>query len=82
MTQRKYTTIMSGLVVRWKFKDSSYDSEINASRDGVSISGSWPIMKGNTCANIISVLEDARKVHFRLLDNGPLDEIPSAHMFK
>lgn len=37
-------TIMSGLVYRWKLDDDRWDAEISASRDGVLISGHWPLI--------------------------------------
>lgn len=36
-------TIMSGLVIRYKLREP-YTGEISASREGVLVSGSWPVM--------------------------------------
>jgi hypothetical protein len=78
----KYATIMSGLVVRWRFApkhgDVRCEAEINASRDGVSICGAWPIMSGITLAKVLKTLEAAFDVHERLKEGDELPEIPSA----
>lgn len=51
-----YPTIHSGLVVRYQIDSERYDGEINASRDGVSICGRWPIMSVGTAAEISAVI--------------------------
>jgi len=82
MTPLKYATIMSGLVVRWTFpKPGYFSAEVNASRDGVSICGSWPIMQPKAIADLVTVLGSAVSVHERLKEGDELPEIPSAHMF-
>lgn len=43
LERKDYPTIQSGWVVRYRFPDEYYTGEVNASRDGVSICGSWPI---------------------------------------
>lgn len=43
MFKRKDTpTIMDGLVVRYQLDSDIYTGEINASRNGVSLYGTWP----------------------------------------
>ena len=86
MIPLKYATIMSGLVVRWRFApkhgDVRSDAEINASRDGVSICGSWPIMGNETLERVIATLEVARTISMRISAGDELPEIPSARMFE
>jgi hypothetical protein len=78
----RYPTIMSGVVVRWTFpKPTSYDAEVNASRDGVSIQGCWPIMKGKAVADLVTILGTAICVHERLAAGDPCEEIPSPPPF-
>lgn len=78
MIPHKYATIMSGLVVRWRFPNSHSDAEINASRDGVSICGAWPIMGNETLERVIVTLDVARAVSMRISAGDELPEIPSA----
>lgn len=42
-TRNDTPTVMDGLVVRYQLTTERYDGEINASRNGVSISGRWPV---------------------------------------
>jgi hypothetical protein len=84
MIPHKYTTIMAGLVVRWRFspqRDVGYDAEINASRDGVSICGCWPIMKSAQLGEALDAIVSAQTVYRRLCAGDPLDDIPSAPVF-
>lgn len=58
----RYPTIMSGLVLRFNRRgDESYHNalEISASRDGVSISGHWPIMDAAGVAAVKRILDIA-----------------------
>ena len=80
MKPQRYATIMDGPVIRWRF-DGPHDGEINASRNGISICGAWPIMKLARVSDVIATLEDAVKIHGRLSNGDEISEIPSAHMF-
>lgn len=55
---RIYTpTIMDGPVVRYRLDSDVYDAEVSASRNGVTISGRWPVMPyGSRTAAVISIL--------------------------
>lgn len=46
-TRQEYPTIMNGRVIRYRLKNRHWDGEINASRDGWSIQGHWPIMSAS-----------------------------------
>ena len=82
MIPLKYPTIMSGIVVRWRFAPPlPYDAEINASRDGVSICGCWPIMSGKVVAEVTTTLGMAVAAHERLRKGDPLAEISDAPVF-
>ena len=63
-------TIMDGEVVRWE-GDVNYANkpEISASRNGVSISGAWPIMKPSAIDTVVSTLNIAITEHLRLNSN-------------
>jgi hypothetical protein len=64
--RKDYPTIMSGLVIRYIPEDEEsnmYDYQINASRDGVSISGRWPIMTFEGAVVVEEYLTRARWHH-------------------
>jgi hypothetical protein len=82
MIPHKYATIMSGLVVRWRFSNSRGDAEINASLDGVSICGCWPIMQPEALAEVVTTLGAAVSAHARIKTGDDLPDIPSAHLFE
>jgi len=58
-------TVMDGTVIRWQARDmwANYP-EINASRNGVSISGCWPVMKN--VEQVKAILDEAYSEHLRL----------------
>jgi len=56
--RKRYPTIMSGIVIRYKIESNYLDGEINASRDGVSIQGSWPVF-----TDVDQVTEILNKAH-------------------
>lgn len=61
MFERKDTpTVMSGLVVRYKITSEPYTAEVNASREGVSLYGTWPIMDTESTKLVEEVLARAR----------------------
>jgi hypothetical protein len=74
-----YPTIQDGLVVRYEIRGNSWDGEINASRNGVSISGHWPIMSHDGQVDeIIDTLKKARAHHIEMRDwptFGSLDRV-------
>jgi hypothetical protein len=53
-------TVMSGLVVRYQLESDIYSGEINASRDGVSLCGRWPIMSADESVMVEETLARAR----------------------
>lgn len=53
-------TIMDGLVVRYQLESDVYNGEINASRNGVSISGRWPILSIEECVIVEEYIARAR----------------------
>lgn len=65
--RKDYPTIMSGLVIRYMPEEEDdntmYDYQINASRDGVSISGRWPIMTFDGAVVVEEYLTRARWHH-------------------
>ena len=69
-------TIMDGMVVRYKVQ-GGYSGQINASRNGVSLTG-FPVMKTDEeIDEVIEALHKARR-HYRHLARGtgePLGEI-------
>lgn len=68
-TRKDTPTIMSGLVVRYELISDRYDGEINASRDGVGVAGSWPIMDTEACVTFEETLARARVQAQRLADD-------------
>lgn len=61
MFKRKDTpTVMDGLVVRYQLESDIYSGEINASRNGVSISGRWPILSTEETVMVEETLARAR----------------------
>lgn len=70
-------TIMDGLVIRWKIGGDVYTGEINASRNGVSIRGTWPVMSAETIAVVEEQLTCARIAHEEIRQTGqcPPDSI-------
>jgi hypothetical protein len=59
-TRKDTPTIMDGLVVRWQLTSELYDGEINASRNGVSLFGRWPIMDTESVVLFEETLARAR----------------------
>lgn len=59
-------TVMSGLVVRYTLVSDLYDGQINASRDGVGVSGRWPIMTTEQAVAFEEQLARARVQHNHL----------------
>lgn len=53
-------TVMDGLVVRWQLTSDVYTGEINASRNGVSLFGHWPIMTTEETVMVEETLARAR----------------------
>lgn len=71
--RKDYPTIMSGLVVRYFWRDrvvSSDEPEINASRDGVSIQGRWPTMTEIELDELNDVLRAAYFQFVSIRDTG------------
>lgn len=58
--RKDYPTIMSGLVIRYKLDSDQWDAEINASRDGVSLRGIWPVVPPEQAVVIEETLARAR----------------------
>lgn len=58
--RKDFPTIMSGLVVRYQITSEPYTAEINASREGVSISGTWPVMDAESTVLVGETLARAR----------------------
>ena len=58
--RKDFPTIMSGLVVRYRLTSEMYDGEINASRDGVGVTGCFPIMDVETCVLFEETMARAR----------------------
>ena len=78
MFEREDTpTIMDGWVVRYSLR-GGWNGEINASRNGLSISGRWPVMKHPAQKDeIIATLHKAEAHYLHLSgrdDPKPLDE--------
>lgn len=64
-------TIMSGLVVRYRwFEASANEPEVNASRDGVSIGGAWPVMTDDEICAVVEILNLARAQHHAIAKSG------------
>lgn len=61
---KAYATIMSGLVIRWKFKRS--DGEISASRDAVMVAGVIEIMNASQGQEFNDIMKEAREVQQEL----------------
>lgn len=69
MFKRKDTpTVMDGLVVRYQLESDLYSGEINASRNGVSISGRWPILSTEECVMVEEYVARARVQALRLAE--------------
>lgn len=69
-TRKDTPTIMDGLVVRWQIGGDVYTGEINASRNGVSIRGTWPVMSAETAAVVEEQLAYARIAHAEIRRTG------------
>lgn len=64
MLLAKYTpTIMSGAVLRLQFASGVWDGEINASLDGVSIHGNWPVLHASAVPALQDAIAFARATH-------------------
>lgn len=61
-------TIMSGRVVRWLMVPAPWHNcpEVSASRDGVLISGAWPIMTDDALNDLREVLSLAQKEYLSM----------------
>lgn len=46
-TRKDTPTVMDGMVVRYQIQSEVYSGEINASRNGVSLSGHWPVFSAD-----------------------------------
>lgn len=63
--RRDTPTVMDGLVVRYQINPALwriYSGQINASREGVGLSGTWPIMDAELCVVVEEQLARARVV--------------------
>ena len=68
-TKEETPTIMDGKVIRWKLENVNWPNkpEISASRNGVLISGAWPVVSSREPIDqIISQLNEAYSVHVKL----------------
>ncbi len=67
-----YPTIMDGLVLRFRFKERPHanEPEINASRDGVSFCGAWPVMDRSLIVEVRAVIDLASKAHDAIARSG------------
>lgn len=75
VTRRQTATIMDGLVIRYEFAANWTNTpEVNASRNGVSLGGSWPIIKD--LSRLLAVLELAR-MDYEMLRGGREPEYPA-----
>ena len=53
-------TVMDGIVIRWRAIVGWHDiPEISASRNGVLISGSWPVLEGKGIEAVKAQLDEA-----------------------
>ena len=77
-------TIMDGWVVRYRLTSGMYSGEINASRNGVSIAGTWPIMNvPRNLTEIVTTLHKAALQARHLAGRGdpkPLAETELPHL--
>lgn len=69
-TRKDTPTIMDGLVVRWQIGGDVYTGEINASRNGVSIRGTWPVMSADSAAVVEEQLRYAAIAHEEIRRTG------------
>ena len=78
-TRTRTPTIMDGVVIRWTLV--GYDrwaqpGEISASRNGVLISGSWPVLSDpEELATIKATLDEAVEAHRRLRRGDRMEEV-------
>lgn len=68
--RKDYPTIMSGWVTRYTINSSRYDGEINASRDGWSIQGNWPIMDSHAVVEFGRTIRKAHLIYRGLNGRG------------
>lgn len=66
--RKSYPTIMDGEVIRYTKNIWRNAPEVNASRNGVSIAGSWPTMTPRDVDDLIGILRIAVADHKRLKD--------------
>lgn len=59
-TRKDTPTVMDGMVVRWQLESDVYSGQINASRNGVSMCGRWPILTTEECVMVEEMLARAR----------------------
>lgn len=72
--RKDYPTIMSGLVVRYFWRDRGAgignEPEVNASRDGVSLQGMWPEMGKDDLLWLRFILDRAAAQHECIATTG------------
>ncbi|MFW6098066.1 MAG: hypothetical protein ACOC9Z_08310 [Chloroflexota bacterium] len=72
--RQDYPTIMSGWVVRYRVANDAYNGEINASRDGWSILGRWPVMRDREA--FLRTVEKAFLIYRGLNGRGAKKPLP------
>jgi len=79
-TRDERPTPMDGMVVCYKLQSGQYDGQISASRNGVMVSGNFPLLTRANCRAFAEQLERAVVHHRHLADSSTEDNLTEAEV--